>query len=71
LVLRSDIIWVFNQNGFHTRVSFRIYRETLSRFFVRRFQSYCPSNNWTRYGPGFGGIVRSIGFMTVETPCRA
>ncbi|MEQ0806444.1 hypothetical protein ABLN64_15085, partial [Mycobacterium tuberculosis] len=25
-------IWVFNQNGFHTRVSFRIYRETLSRF---------------------------------------
>ncbi|MEQ0804406.1 hypothetical protein ABLN64_02625, partial [Mycobacterium tuberculosis] len=24
--------WVFNQNDFHTRVSFRIYRETLSRF---------------------------------------
>ncbi|MEQ0804633.1 hypothetical protein ABLN64_03965, partial [Mycobacterium tuberculosis] len=31
------IIWVFNRTTSILGVSFRIYRETLSRFFVRRF----------------------------------
>ncbi|MEQ0804396.1 hypothetical protein ABLN64_02565, partial [Mycobacterium tuberculosis] len=52
LRLRSDFPGVLQQNDFHTRVSFRIYRETLSRFSCAASERYGQIFMWRS---GIGG----------------